>query len=66
MVDDAQKRVKLHEDRIQYWIDRGARPSQTVTSFLRKSNVKWGVPGQKKSRRAVQRANKKKQGGSTA
>jgi small subunit ribosomal protein S16 len=66
MVDDAQKRVKLHEDRIQYWIDKGARPSDTVTSFLRKSNVKWGTPGQKKSRRAQQRAKKKNSGGSAA
>ncbi len=65
MVDDAQKRVKLHEERIQHWIDNGARPSQTVTSFLRKSNVKWGGTF-KKSRRAQQRAKKKTQGGSSA
>jgi small subunit ribosomal protein S16 len=49
-----------------YWIDKGARPSDTVTSFLRKSNVKWGTPGQKKSRRAQQRAKKKNSGGSAA
>ncbi|MEC9476817.1 MAG: 30S ribosomal protein S16 [Planctomycetota bacterium] len=58
LVDDAQKRVKLHVDRIQHWIDHGARPSDTVTSFLRKSEVKWGTG--KKSRRSQQRANKKK------
>jgi len=64
LVDDAQKRVKLHVDRIQYWIDQGARPSATVTSFLRKVDVKWG--NGKKSRRSQQRANKKKDGGSAA
>ena len=62
MVDDAEKRVKIHVDRVQHWIDQGARPSETVTSFLRKVDVKW--PMAKKSRRAVQRAKKKAQGGS--
>ncbi|MAW76022.1 MAG: 30S ribosomal protein S16 [Planctomycetes bacterium] len=64
LVDDAQKRVKLHVDRIQHWIDRGARPSETVISFLRKSEVKWG--NGKKSRRSQQRTNKKNQGGPAA
>jgi small subunit ribosomal protein S16 len=64
MVDDSEKRVKLHVDRIQHWIDQGARPSQTVTSFLRRADVKWG--NGKKSRRSQQRANKKNQGGGAA
>ena len=62
MVDDAEKRMKIHVDRVQHWIDQGARPSETVTSSLRKVDVKW--PMAKKSRRGVQRAKKKAQGGS--
>jgi|TARA_B100001142_G_C14182691_1_gene596825 small subunit ribosomal protein S16 len=62
MVDDAEKRVKIHVDRVQHWVDMGARPSETVTSFLRKVDIKWNKD--RKSRRAVQRAKKKAQGGS--
>lgn len=54
--NDASK-VKLKVDRVQHWIDQGARPSDTVTSFLRKVDVKYGKP--KTSRRAMQRAKKR-------
>ena len=63
MVDDAEKRVKIHVERVQHWVDMGARPSETVTSFLRKVDIKWNKKD-RKSRRAVQRAKKKAQGGS--
>lgn len=54
MVADAEKRITLKTDRIQYWLDQGAQPSDTVRSFLRKAQVKWGNPA-KKSRKAKQR-----------
>ncbi len=56
-VEDAATRVKLKVDRVQHWLDQGARPSQTVTSFLRKVDVKYGQV--KRSRRAIQRAKKR-------
>lgn len=56
MTEDAQRRVKLKVERIQYWLGQGARPSETVTSFLRKIDVKYA---KKRSRRAVQRDKKR-------
>ncbi len=56
-IEDPLTRVKLKVDRVQYWIDQGARPSETVTSFLRKVDVKYGKV--KTSRRAAQRAKKR-------
>ena len=35
MVEDPMRRVVMKVDRVQHWLDRGARPSETVTSFLR-------------------------------
>lgn len=49
--------VQMKIDRVQHWIDLGARPSVTVSSFLRKADVSWGKP--KKSRRSIQRAKRK-------
>jgi small subunit ribosomal protein S16 len=57
MVEDEQKKVKLKVDRIQYWLGQGARPSETVTSFLRKVDVKYGK--KKSSRRSEQRDKKR-------
>lgn len=51
------EQVKVKLDRVQHWLDHGARPSTTVTSFLRKLDVNWGTP--KRSRRAIQRAKRK-------
>ncbi len=54
LVEDPQKRVQMKVDRIQHWLDLGARPSDTVLSFLRSVEVKWGNPT-KKSRKVLQR-----------
>lgn len=51
------EQVKLQVERIQHWVGQGARPSDAVSAFLRSVDVKWE---QKKSRRARQRAAKKK------
>ena len=32
-----EKNVRLDVERAQYWIDRGARPTETVSSFLKKA-----------------------------
>lgn len=57
LVAEADKRVVLKADRIKYWLDQGAQPSDTVLSFLRKAEIKWGNPA-KKSRKAAQRVKK--------
>lgn len=54
LVQDSRAKVKLKMDRLGYWLERGARPSETISSFLRKESVKWGTPA-KKSRKALLR-----------
>ena len=36
---DSPERVTLKEDRIRYWLDRGAQPSDRVALFLGKAGV---------------------------
>ncbi|HIN81104.1 MAG TPA: 30S ribosomal protein S16 [Planctomycetes bacterium] len=60
MVADDVKKLKLNVERIQHWLDKGARPSDTVNSFLRRVDVNFGYRNTKrKSRRSAQR-NKKR------
>lgn len=35
MPNDAEGRIRLDRARARYWLDRGARPSDTVRSFLK-------------------------------
>ncbi len=53
-----EESVKLNIERVQHWIDLGARPSDTVNSFLRKVDAKWGNP-KRKSRKVLQRQRRK-------
>lgn len=39
-VDVEDKQVLIKEDRIRAWLDRGARPSDTVRRILNKQNFK--------------------------
>ena len=36
---DEAKQVKLKEDRIRYWLSKGAQPSETVGNMLRKRGI---------------------------
>ncbi len=36
---DAEKQYKLNTERIRYWLEQGAEPSETVRSLLRKSGI---------------------------
>ncbi|MCH9021313.1 MAG: 30S ribosomal protein S16 [Planctomycetes bacterium] len=36
---DEAKQVKLKEDRIRYWLSKGAQPSETVGHMLRKCGI---------------------------
>ena len=34
-----EKKVSLNQDRIQYWISKGAQPSETVGTLLKKNSA---------------------------
>jgi small subunit ribosomal protein S16 len=36
---DQTKQVVLKPERIQYWLDQGAQPSETVANMLRKNGI---------------------------
>ncbi len=39
MTSDATKKLQLHEERIKYWLSKGAQPSDTVRDFLAKAKL---------------------------
>ena len=39
MLDDEGKKVSLKRDRVIFWLDRGARPTETVASILKKNGI---------------------------
>src|SRR5690606_24840352 len=39
LANDDEKRVKLNEDRIKYWLGQGAKPSHRVQIFLGKAGI---------------------------
>ncbi len=36
---DSEKQVSLKQDRIEYWLSVGAKPSETAHSILRRSGI---------------------------
>ncbi|SMR70968.1 SSU ribosomal protein S16P [Aliiroseovarius halocynthiae] len=64
---DSEERVKLDMERVQYWLDQGAQPSDRVSRFLEaagvlakkeRANMKKAEPGQKAKDRAAEKAEK--------
>jgi small subunit ribosomal protein S16 len=64
---DSEERVKLNMERVQYWLDQGAQPTDRVSRFLEaagtlekkeRANLKKGEPGQKAKDRAEEKAAK--------
>jgi small subunit ribosomal protein S16 len=64
---DSEERVKLDMERVQYWLDQGAQPSDRVSRFLEaagvvakkeRANPKKAEPGQKAKDRAEEKAAK--------
>ena len=64
---DSEERVKLNMERVQYWLDQGAQPSDRVSRFLEaagvvakkeRNNPKKAEPGQKAKDRAEEKAAK--------
>ncbi len=64
---DSEHRVKMNMERVQYWLDQGAQPSDRISRMLEaagvlekkeRSNPKKGTPGAKAKERAEEKAAK--------
>ena len=64
---DSEERVKMDLERVQYWLDRGAQPTDRISRFLEaagvrakteRSNPQKAEPGRKAKERAEARAAK--------
>jgi small subunit ribosomal protein S16 len=64
---DSEERVKLDMERVQYWLDQGAQPTDRVARFLEaagtiekkeRSNPNKAKPGKKAVERAEEKAAK--------
>ncbi len=64
---DSEHRVKMKMERVQYWLDQGAQPSDRVSRMLEaagvlakkdRANLKKGEPGTKAKERAEEKAAK--------
>jgi len=64
---DSEERVKMNMERIQYWLDQGAQPSDRISRFLEaagtvekkdRATLKKGEPGKKAKERAEEKAEK--------
>ncbi|MEM8692296.1 MAG: 30S ribosomal protein S16 [Pseudomonadota bacterium] len=64
---DSEERVKMNMERVQYWLDKGAQPTDRISRMLEaagtlpkkeRSNPKKGAPGQKAQDRAEEKAAK--------
>jgi len=64
---DSEDRVKMNMERVQYWLDQGAQPSDRISRFLEaagvlekkeRANMKKAEPGKKAQERAEEKAAK--------
>ena len=64
---DSEERVKMDMERVQYWLDQGAQPTDRISRFLEaagvaekkeRANLKKGEPGKKAQDRAEEKAAK--------
>jgi len=64
---DSEDRVKMNMERIQYWLDQGAQPSDRISRMLEaagvvakkeRNNPNKGAPGKKAQDRAEEKAAK--------
>ncbi len=64
---DSEDRVKMDMERVQYWLDQGAQPSDRISRFLEaagvvekkeRANMKKAEPGKKAKDRAEEKAAK--------
>ncbi len=64
---DSEERVKMNMERVQYWLDQGAQPTDRISRMLEaagvigkkeRNNPQKGEPGQKAKDRAEEKAAK--------
>ncbi|AHM04041.1 SSU ribosomal protein S16p [Roseibacterium elongatum DSM 19469] len=64
---DSEERVKMNMERVQYWLDQGAQPTDRISRFLEaagvvekkeRANMKKAQPGKKAQERAEEKAAK--------
>ncbi len=64
---DSEERVKIDMERVQYWLDKGAQPTDRVSRFLEaagtlekkeRNNPQKAKPGKKAQDRAEEKASK--------
>lgn len=64
---DSEERVKMDMERVQYWLNQGAQPTDRISRFLEaagaiakkeRANLKKGQPGKKAVERAEEKAAK--------
>ncbi|WP_288937998.1 30S ribosomal protein S16 [uncultured Roseovarius sp.] len=64
---DSEERVKMNMERVQYWLDQGAQPSDRISRMLEaagvvakkeRNNLQKGEPGTKAKERAEEKAAK--------
>lgn len=67
LAKDSEERVKMDMERVQYWLDQGAQPTDRIARFLEaagvsekkeRANLKKGEPGKKAQDRAEEKAAK--------
>lgn len=67
LAKDSEDRVKMNMERVQYWLDQGAQPTDRISRFLEaagvvekkeRANLKKGEPGKKAQDRAEEKAAK--------
>lgn len=69
LANDDERRVTLNEERVKYWLEQGAEPSERVVRFLAKAGLapgpeiretpKKSAPGQKAQERVKEKEEKK-------
>jgi len=59
---DKSKQLVLNKERIQYWLDKGAVPSETVSQILAKNGIANTVAKERTARRDKARAIVRKKG----
>lgn len=67
LAKDSEERVKMDLERVKYWLEQGAQPTDRIARFLEaaglrekttRANVKKAVPGAKATKRAEEKAAK--------
>lgn len=62
LVKDADKQIVLKRERIEYWLEKGAVPSDTVSQILIRHGIKNKYAEEKAARRAKARSIARKKG----